>query len=111
MRKFYVDLSVIQSVKFGRRAKAIPVAPSVTRSRTYASCRRLERNPSSFTGAHSVVLRFKAKPKPIPVASTVRLRFKKGWFPDKQFAPHLYSGKALLDILSGLRAGDLNAFL
>lgn len=40
----------------------------------------------------------------------VRLTFNKGWFPDKQFAPHLYSGKDLLDILSGFRAGDLNLF-
>jgi hypothetical protein len=109
MRKFYVDLSVMQSVKFGRRIKAV-VAPSVTRSRNYAAWRRFKRNPNAYTGAHGVALTFKAKPKPIPVASTVRLTFNKGWFPDRQFAPHLYSGKDLLDILSGLRAGDMNLF-
>jgi hypothetical protein len=69
------------------------VSPSVTRSRNYASWRRFARNPNAF-----------------PVPSTKRLSFNYGWFPDKEYAPHLYSGRELLDILSGLRAGDLNLF-
>jgi hypothetical protein len=72
------------------------VTPSVTRSRTYAPYRRFARNPNAF-----------------PVASSVRLTFNLGWLPDHDFAPHLYpaSGRDMLNILSGWRAGDLNAFL
>lgn len=69
------------------------VSPTVTRSRNYASYRRFARNPNA-----------------IPVCRTVRLTFNKGWVPDKQFAPHLYSGRQLLDILSGFRTGDLSLF-
>lgn len=69
------------------------VDTSVLVSSSFLPCRCVPRNANA-----------------IPVSSTVRLTFNKGWFPDKQFAPHLYSGKDLLDILSGLRAGDLNLF-
>lgn len=69
------------------------VVPSVTRSRTYAAHRRFARNRNA-----------------IPVSRTVRLTFNKGWFPDRDFAPHLYSGRQLLDILSGFRSGDLSLF-
>ena len=77
----------------GSISQTFPVAPSVTRSRTYAAWRRFARKPNA-----------------IPVAHTVRLTFNKGWVPDRDFAPHLYSGRELLDILSGFRAGDLNLF-
>lgn len=73
--------------------RKIDVAPSVTRSRTYAAHRRFARNPNA-----------------IPVSRAVRLTFNKGWFPDREFAPHLYSGRQLLDILTGFRAGDLSLF-
>lgn len=69
------------------------VDTSVMGAPSFLSCRCIPRNPNAF-----------------PVAGAVRLTFNKGWFPDKDFAPHLYSGKDLLDILSGLRAGDLNVF-
>lgn len=73
--------------------RKIEVAPSVTRSRTYAAHRRFARNRNA-----------------IPVSRTVRLTFRMVWTPDHDFAPHLYSGRQLLDILSGFRAGDLNLF-
>ena len=69
------------------------VDAAVLASSSFLSCRCVPRNPNA-----------------VPVASSVRLTFNKGWFADKQFAPHLYSGKDLLDILTGLRAGDLNLF-
>ena len=61
------------------------VAPSVTRSRSYAAYRRFARNPNAF-----------------PVASTVRLKFNYGWFPDKQFM-NLYrmSGQVQLQQMAG----------
>ena len=77
----------------GSISQTFPVAPSVTRSRTYAAWRRFARKPNA-----------------IPVSHAVRLTFNKGWVPDREFAPHLYSGRELLDILSGFRAGDLNLF-
>jgi hypothetical protein len=69
------------------------VDASVMVSSSFLPCRCIPRNPNAF-----------------PVSGSVRLTFNKGWFPDRQFAPHLYSGKDLLDILSGFRAGDLNLF-
>lgn len=69
------------------------VDASVLAAPSFLSCRCVPRNPNAIT-----------------VSRSVRLTFNKGWFPDKQFAPHLYSGKDLLDILSGLRAGDLSLF-
>lgn len=72
-----------------------PVAPSVTRSRSFLPCRCIPRNTNA-----------------IPVASSVHLTFNIGWFPDKEFASHLYpvSGRDLLNILSGWRAGNLESF-
>jgi hypothetical protein len=69
------------------------VDTSVMASPSFLSCRCVPRQNDAKT-----------------VPSGLRLTFNKGWFPDKQFAPHLYSGKDLLDILSGLRAGDLSVF-
>jgi hypothetical protein len=69
------------------------VSPTVARSRNYASYRRFARNRNA-----------------IPVSRTVRLTFRMVWTPDHDFAPHLYSGRQLLDILSGFRTGDLNLF-
>lgn len=79
----------------GSISHKLPVAPSVTRSRNYASWRRFARNANA-----------------IPVSNAVRLTFNKGWFPDREFAPHLYpvSGRDLLNILSGWRAGDMGTF-
>lgn len=68
------------------------VSPTVTRSRNYASYRRFARNRNA-----------------IPVSRTVRLTFNKG-LASHDFAPHLYSGRQLLDILSGFRTGDLSLF-
>ena len=75
------------------RKLPFPVAPSISRS-----FERFGRVPRNRTA--------------IPVSSAVRLTFNKGWFPDREFAPHLYpmSGRDLLNILSGWRAGDMGTF-
>ena len=70
------------------------VAPSVTRSRTYAAHRRFARNPNA-----------------IPVSRTVRLTFNMGWFPNKEFAPYLYNGRAFLNILTEMRDNPITKAL
>lgn len=77
----------------GRISHTLTVPVTVFRSRSYAGWRRFARNRNA-----------------IPVASCVRLTFNLGWFPDREFAPHLYSGREILNIISGWRSGDLNAF-
>lgn len=79
----------------GTFSRKFKVSASVCRSRNYAGYRRFARNPNA-----------------IQVSNAVRLTFNKGWFPDREFAPHLYpvSGRDLLNILSGWRAGDMGAF-
>ena len=79
----------------GSISHKLPVASSVFRSSSFLPCRCFARNPNA-----------------IPVSASVRLTFNMGWFPDREFAPHLYpvSGRDMLNILSGWRAGDLNAF-
>jgi hypothetical protein len=73
----------------GAFSRKFKVSPSVCRSRNYAAWRRFARNPNA-----------------IPVASSVRLKFNKGWFPDREFAPHLYpvSGRHLLNLLTEWRS-------
>jgi hypothetical protein len=68
------------------------VDASVMVSPSFLSCRCVPRNPNA-----------------VPVAPTVRLRFNHGWFPDKQFAAHLYpaNGREMLDVLAGWRTGFL----
>lgn len=75
----------------GSITQKFPVPPSVTRPRNFSSERSVARNPNA-----------------IPVSKRLCLEYLKS--KKLKRTARIYSGRELLDILSGFRAGDLNLF-
>lgn len=84
----------------GSISQTFPVAPSVTRSRTYAAWRRFARKPNAIPVRSGLLLTWGRIDTHLRGSGVIP--------PSAGIRP--VSGRELLDILSGFRAGDLSLF-